>query len=359
MITDVNFPIIHYPSNLSAYDCGFMHGKSFSKEIKELAKIRKELMLAKNPLLENHIEQFAKLQWNETSLFDDQLIKEARGICDGANISIEDFVILNNYTDFRDIQLSDEGCTSISIHRKEKAIGQTWDMHSSAQNYICIIQRSDSIVFSLVGCLGMMGINNHEVFFGVNNINTTDAKPGILWPALVRKALSSKTTNEALHLVKKSKVTSGHNYLIGDKESSLHIEKTPTKEDIIDTLEKDDHGFIYHTNHCLGENVKEVEDKNSISSTTHNRESILLDFEKNSPINTSLELIELLKDHTGHPKSICSHFQSGAQDPSQTCGGGVYNYSSKEFHVWRGCPKESNYIAYDFQLNNVGEFCKI
>ncbi|MCP4914005.1 MAG: hypothetical protein GY909_12915 [Oligoflexia bacterium] len=354
MSIDVNFPVIEYGKSHPPTMWGEIHGESFREAIKELAGIRKDLMLAKNPTLKDKLHEYALLQWEATKSYSEDLHKEALGICDGANLSIEDFIIINNYTDFRDIQLPDEGCTTISVNRKSQGIGQTWDMHSSAQRYICLIKTPEQVVFSLVGCLGMMGVNKDKLFFGVNNINTTDATPAVIWPALVRKALTCKTTEEALKLVQSTSVTSGHNYIIGDGNTSLHIEKTPSKEDIIGHLKLNEQGMIYHTNHCLGENVTTVEDKTSISSTTHNREKILLEKDKSEPLQSAKDIISILKDHTGHPKSICSHYQSGAQDPSQTCGGGVFDYTNDNFHLWRGCPEESNYIARNFSINESG-----
>ena len=35
------------------------------------------------------------------------------------------------------------------------------------------------------------------------------------------------------------------------------------------------------------------------------------------------DMKDLLCDHEGYPRSICSHFESGSQDPSFTCGGAV------------------------------------
>ena len=60
--------------------------------------------------------------------------------------------------------------------------GQTWDMHSSAKNYVCVLDIDDpksdrrSIVFSLVGCVGMMGYTSSGTTVGVNNINTESKK---------------------------------------------------------------------------------------------------------------------------------------------------------------------------------------
>ena len=50
----------------------------------------------------------------------------------------------------------------------------------------------------------------------------------------------------------------------------------------------------------------------------------------------NLDLRIEIKDHEGYPKSICSHFESGVQDPSMTCGGAVAEYSANKYTFWRG-----------------------
>ena len=55
-------------------------------------------------------------------------------------------------------------------------------------------------------------------------------------------------------------------------------------------------------------------------------------------------------------KSICSHFESNAQDPSTTCGGALGSFKHNKFRFWRGCKEyDQNYIAYNFKLGEDKE----
>lgn len=353
MLIDVDFPIIPYLAKDTPFERGVKHGEKFKEAINELASIRKKLMLAKNPSLESSLEELAQDQFDISHHYAPDIADEMRGIAQGANCPLSDIVILNNYTDFRDIQLPDEGCST--IYKKTPDLnmaGQTWDMHSSAKRFICVIElpKTESpgaYIFSLVGCVGMMGINTNQVFIGVNNINTLNAKIGMIWPVLVRKCLQAKNLNEMRETLTKAPVTSGHNYLISNEEHAEHWEISPgIIEKVLDS--KTDQN-MYHTNHCLGLEMEKNEDKSSISSTTFPRFDILK--KRFSTIHNEEDFIGLLKDHEGYPKSICSHFESGAQDPSMTCGGATYNYAKKTFHMWRGCQEhDENYREYTFSL---------
>lgn len=341
---DVGFPHITYEGN-SPHEWGNMHGETYKEAIHELASIRKELMLARSPHLKNKIPDMALEQWLKTLEASPSLGLELKGIQEAANISIEDIVILNNYTDFRDIQLPEEGCSTVGFNKLNSVSGQTWDMHSSAKNYVCTIEKPGQfIVFSLVGCPGMMGVNKDGLFVGVNNINTRDAKPGILWPVFVRQCLEeAKNFSDFSKVVQKTQFTGAHNYLFSDGETIEHWEISPTKSRKASSLNKDQKGVVFHTNHCLDPEMVGIEEPLAQNSTSQNRYELLMD--KADGLETAQDLYELLQDHTGYPKSICGHFQSGAQDPSTTCGGGVYDHSSRKFKLWRGCPKEDdNYV---------------
>ena len=364
MNTNCQFPYIKYQSGKSSTEWGFSHGEEFRIGIRELAEIRKGLMLSKNPKLANKLDELALEQFALSRQFAPHIAEEIEGIAKGANLSITDLVILNNYTDFRDIKLPDEGCSTVHIQTPTEILsGQTWDMHRSAKNYMCMIHvpptenHSAQLVLTLVGCVGLMGVNAHNGLIGVNNINTTNAKTGLIWPLLVRATLASKTLGEMRSTLMNAPVTSGHNYLISSPEGGEHLEITPSVAEKISALKQGQVGGIFHTNHCMGDEIEKLEDKNSMSSTTFNRYHLLS--KKTYKVTGLADFKKLLTDHEEFPKSICSHFENGAQDPSFTCGGGVSDLRNGNHIFWRGCPiHDSDYKEYQFKLES-DDFKKI
>lgn len=349
-MSDQGFPHIQYDLKATPLQRGQAHGEEFSKGIKKLSGIRRDLMLQKSPHLKSRLSELSLMQQKMTQDYSPELFKELEGIAQGSGASLEDLIILNNYTDFRDIQLPDEGCTSIALKRTESVSAQTWDMHSSAKDYICSIELPGHwCVFSLVGCLGMMGVNKSGLFIGVNNINTSDARAGVIWSSFVRKYLEKKSFKEASDLLKSTPFTSGHNYLLSDGEKFQHWEASPTKLAMASEI-NNENSLIFHTNHCLTQELIEIEEKLSQNSTSLDRYEILKS--KSDQLQTADDVFELLQSHEGYPKSICGHFQSGALDPSITCGGAVYLHEKKSLKLWRGCPKEDdNYSERTITLN--------
>ncbi|MBY0412929.1 MAG: hypothetical protein K2Q18_02130, partial [Bdellovibrionales bacterium] len=309
MSTNCMFPYIEYAAGKSNYDWGLAHGESFRVAIAELAEIRRHLMLAKNPKLEVKLDELAMEQFEHSKKFAPHIASEIEAIAKGANLSLSDLVVLNNYTDFRDIILPEEGCSTVHIQTPDEILaGQTWDMHRSAKNYMCLIHvpannnHSSQLVLSLVGCVGLMGVTTDNTLIGVNNINTLNARTGLIWPLLVRKVLEEKSLAKMRSTLLSAPVTSGHNYIISSPEGGEHLEITPTVSEKVSALQAGQVGSVFHTNHCMGSEIKKIEDQTASSSTTHNRWALLS--KKTHKVFDLEDFKNLLSDHEEFPKSL-------------------------------------------------------
>lgn len=358
-MSDLGFPVIVYGRGETPFQWGCKHGESHRDGIREIVAIRANLLREKNAsLTPAEIERLAAEQWHHTADFDPLLAQELDGICTGAGISRTDVTVLNNYTDFRDIQGSDEGCSVVYILGPHGPIaGQTWDMHRSAKDYVCCIQipmmepDRTLVVFSIVGCVGMMGFSSCGSMVGVNNINTDGAVAGVMWPVLVRRLLNSMNHKEMVQQFRLAKVTSGHNYLIASRERADMWEVMPGLAEQVGELSAESPGFLFHTNHCVGERARLRELPAALSSTTHVRYELLA---KKVPSQRTLQdVYHLLNDHENYPKSICSNYQASSQDPSVTCGGAVGDMRRGEVIIWRGDELyDANFRRYVFHLSD-------
>ena len=175
-----------YDFHGSPRQVGRDHGETFRARIHELAAIRLELTLGRTDftsieeivaLGERHL---ATLKSHSGALHDELL-----GIGEGADIGAGELVVLNHYTDLRDLSRAtlydDQGCSALFVPGSPPVLGQTWDMHGSAAPYVEILRFAVEgaprcVTFSLTGCLGMAGINEHGVAVTINNLNTPTTK---------------------------------------------------------------------------------------------------------------------------------------------------------------------------------------
>ncbi len=354
---DVDFPIIEYSANKTPQEWGQMHGEAWREAIRELVAIRTDLLREKNAQFNpDTIRALAAQQWKVTEDFDSDLASELAGIAAGAAVAIDDIVVLNNYTDFRDIEVPDQGCSTIYVHRNENRLaGQTWDMHGSAKRFLCVLKipadqnRPESVVLSLVGCVGMMGYSRRGSMVGVNNINTSHARPGVLWPAVIRKLVHANSFAQQHEILPSAPLTSGRCFLLADREGGQLWEAMPELIECVGSLAGATSGQLFHTNHCVGNQSKEREIVSARSSTTEIRYRLL---ERKIGAVVDLQSAwDLLNDHEGYPRSICSHFQSMSFDPSFTCGGAIGDLGTGQVRMWRGDKLyDKNFVEHEFQL---------
>lgn len=360
-MTDQGFPVIEYRRGDAPREWGRAHGEAFREGIAELHDIRYGLMRQKNASLDDDsIERLAAEQWDATSRLNPELADEMRGISDGSGLSPAHVVIVNNYTDFRDIQMPDEGCSAVFVDTGEGPIaGQTWDMHGSAKRYVCCLrvpaQDGEMVLFSLVGCVGMMGYSSWGAMVGVNNINTDGARPGAVWPAVVRETLAERSHDAMVERLTTAEVTSGHNYLVASHHADSRAEMWEVMPDLAEMADRyrgAERPRLFHTNHCLGERAVSRETPGSMNSSTHIRYGLLE--KKIDAADTFDDVYDLLNDHENYPQSICSNHQTSDQDPSVTCGGAVGDLATRRVVMWRGDElHDDNFVRHEFRLGDV------
>jgi isopenicillin-N N-acyltransferase like protein len=245
---------------------GEAHGTLLKSQIEAVYQIRLELMLEKTDLeTEAQVLKLAHPHLAVLKDFDLELYDELLGIAKGSGLSPEQLIVVNHYTDLRDLgqrtledlpQQDPGGCSVLfKTTPQGPVLGQTWDMHGSAQDYVIVIELPDMILFSIAGCLGMTGLNRHGVGMTINNLNSLDATVGIVWPALVRGALRSLTADEARDTVMSARIGSGHHYVVADANAVYGIETSGTKKKIIQEGTDQIH---LHTNHCLDEEMQQT-----------------------------------------------------------------------------------------------------
>jgi isopenicillin-N N-acyltransferase-like protein len=271
-----------------AFERGVEHGQRLKKSVKTMAELRLQLMLSETDFkTEGEVIELARKHLPILKAFDAELFDELMGIAKGAGISPELVVVINHYTDMRDIRKApptDGGCSVIYTPTPHgPLLGQTWDVHGSATEHVFVLMLKDQMVLSVAGCLGMTGMNQHGVAITINNLISTDAQIGIIWPALVRKVLKCRSAEAGRDVVMNAPLGSGHHYVIADQNDLFAIETSGLQKKIIQSSARSPH---IHTNHCLDDEMRKTHTVKK-TSTTHERfdslKAIIKDVRLNSP----------------------------------------------------------------------------
>jgi isopenicillin-N N-acyltransferase-like protein len=169
----------------SAREQGRAHGEAFRGEIGSLADIRIHLCARMSGARPDQVLAMARHHVPVLEAFDRDLHDELTGIAEGAALDLASILVLNHYTDLRDLAMGEgapgvppaDGCSIVYAKTPEGPIAaQTWDMHASSIPYVMMLrvpeqgERPGAWVLSLTGCLGMAGVNQRGLAVLINNL---------------------------------------------------------------------------------------------------------------------------------------------------------------------------------------------
>ena len=331
----------------TARQAGQAHGETFRDRIHELAAIRLELTLGRTDFAS--IDEIIDLGWRHMDVLktcSQALYEEFCGIAEGAQIGTGELVVLNHYTDLRDLSrktlYDDQGCSAVFFPGNPPVLGQTWDMHGSASPYVEAMRfdvhgAPRCITFSLTGCLGMAGINEYGVAVTINNLNTPTTTIGVLWPGLVRMMLGCRSARQARALLEQVGVGSGHHYQIADTRDFYGIEALAGQQRVIDHWSRGQASELTyahaacHTNHCLNAEQAELEVLSSESTTFVRWNALKELLEDKDAEATPQKMWDLLSD----PR-LSMLISEEEPHRSATCGGLVFDWTQDQ-PVMRTC----------------------
>lgn len=302
---------------------GHEHGEHLRESVRTMAAARMELMF-REPQFKSKQQVFELAAQHLPILeaYDQDLYAELIGIAKGAGISPEEAVVLNHYTDLRDIG----GCTMVFVPSASgNLLGQTWDIDASALDHVVLLKFEGSLVLTVAGCLGLTGFNSRGVGICINNLSSLDARIGLVWPALVRKVLKASSAQQGRDLVMNAPLGSGHHYAIGDSKDFFGIETSGTQKKL---THKGTHNPYFHTNHCLDQEIARCSTVRAGSTTYTRYAQAERSLAKHVPENLA-ELWKVLAEVS---------LQPGANPASNvaTCGAMAMNLTTGDYKACRG-----------------------
>ena len=345
--------VLELPAGVAPRMWGRIHGESFRGEIKALAEIRTYLCTRVGTFkTREQVMVCAAAHLPVLERYDAALYDELVGIAEGAAVTPEEIVVANHYTDLRDLDpdpatwrpaptkddpapfapgkggVVADGC---SLFFSSRILAQTWDMHATAIPYVMAIKMPDAVLLSVTGCLGMAGMNSAKVGIAINNLFSTDATLGVVWPAIVRKALREKTARAAMDVVATSPIGSGHHYFVADAHDAFGLETSGTRRKSIPVDKQ-----YCHTNHCLDADI-EARSKVPPTSTTFDRQKFLEADLARAQVHDLDDAWKRLGSTDGWPRSICTNMATAeAPHGVATCGAIAMNLITGDVYVQQG-----------------------
>lgn len=346
----------------SFYEMGLAHGKAFRDEIHLFTEDRIKLsgsdVWTGRKLGREAILELADACVAEHEAYSPELMDELRGISDATGLSLGELIINNGFTDFIDVvyakgeehapkepELHYDDCTAFLVSNDLTAdghsmYGQTWDMHATATPYVMLLHgKPDNapkfLSFTITGCLGMIGMNEHGITVGINNISGGDGQIGVTWIFVVRKILMQDNIEDALQCILDAKLAGAHNYLLMDKHGKgYNIEAMSTRNHVTEL----NGNSLAHTNHCLVDYTRDVERDRAEASMASSKARLARAYEllKDKGV-TPEKLMALTRDN----QAIC--VRPTAPWYTESSGAAIMRPATGDFWACWGLPAENEY----------------
>ena len=284
------------------------------------------------------------------------LTEEMEALAEASGLSAAECVIVGGFTDFVDAVRSqanaaheEDNCTAVlvpdGLAEGHGFLAQTWDMHDSATEHVILLDIAPetgpgAFVYSTVGCLGQIGLNDAGIAVGINNLTAANGKIGVTWPFVVRKALQQTDIEAALACVVEAELAGAHNYLLLDRNGrGYNVEAMPSCR----TVTKLEDSPLVHTNHCLDADARREQAKRPPalleSSEGRLRRADEL-FASRDPV-TLERLVALTRDPV-----VCHRSQPPFHIESS--GAAIMRPATGELWAVWGLPSENEYEAFRF-----------
>ncbi|MDH3498990.1 MAG: C45 family peptidase [Acidimicrobiia bacterium] len=335
---------------------GTAHGAAFADELRAYTDDR--LALSGSGTWSNHpasTDQLLSLAEELLPAHEEyapDLHAEMLAMATAGGISAAEAVIVGGFTDFVDAVRGrfgdapqEDNCTAVLVPSAAAVdalglLGQTWDMHDTAAAHVVLLELEQgdalfALVFTTVGCLGQIGMNEAGICVGINNLTAARGRVGVTWPFVVRKALQQTDLDDAVKSVLDADLAGAHNFLLMDRDGrAVNIEAMPQAVHVTEVAEQP----FAHTNHVLDPDVAVHEAERSVML----RESSTARLERARELITAtpvspIDLMAMTRDRD----AICQV----ATPPYyvESCGAAIMRPATGDFWAVSGRPDLNDY----------------
>ena len=278
---------------------------------------------------------------------------ELSGIARAAQLTPPQILAMNGLTDLRDAlswgapPAVAGACTATLVAAERTPDGrarlaQNWDLASENGPYVVAVHRRpdsgpETWSVTTVGCLSLVGINEHGLAVGTTNLRTRDARVGVPYLNLLHRALESDNAEQAAGWIAGARRAGAHSYLLADaSERVIALECSASRAQRIELRD----GVHVQCNHCLEPENREIESDTPMRSS-HARYARMKALLGAQPRLRSRDLQAFLADTEGGTLAICRDDFDGISTNASM----VLTPSAPEFLACAGLPSSGGWVS--------------
>lgn len=315
----------------TGYEIGCGHGEALRDQIKEFFATAWDVHAANLAVKTDQEGLIAFCHRNAGFLkkYSPELMEELKGVAAGSGLSVENLVFLNSFLEMEDLRppglggqlLSDRlwGCTTFNVLPKagkdgKPYLGQTFDMEQYYSKFNVILrikpkQGPEVLTYTFAGILGLNGMNSRGVGLVINKVVANDARQGVIYPFVARKALMQERIGDSLGAAIFASRASGVVYQLASADGVAFCAETSAGYYELLPFEE----VIAHTNHYVAPSMRRYETPNWLShGGSYVRSQVANQRLKEAVGQIDPDfLMAMTRDHTNYPRCICTHGWEG------------------------------------------------
>ncbi len=331
-------------------EMGRQIGEGFRAKIQHHLQNTRELINSTNETLELDWDG-ARMQGRKYIPFAQErypeYVEELLGISEGANVEIDDVVMVNALEAVTMDALHLSKCTSLAVSENNTADGhvlighnEDWIPEDEPDVYLVHAEPTNDPPFLAMtygALLPNIGFNAYGIAQTCDSVYPNDSRIGIPRVVVSRTVLAAKTPTEAIRQILIPRRAAGYAHLIAHESGEIYTVEVSSRKFAI--LSAQD-GYMVHTNHYLDPNMQLVEyEPDELISTRvrYFRADRLL---RSSNAHTVKSLQNIQCDHINFPNSICNHAEDDMDplDREKTVNSMVIDLTARTMHIAWGNP---------------------
>lgn len=334
------------------YACGEQYGMQAKGKIHAGVAVYKNYFAKTSGKSWEQIKEYAMSYLPVIQQAMPEVLEEARGIASGAEISMDELMVLNCRYEITKFPKAPE-CTTAAILPEASRTHTTylvknWDYKEAVIPNIVIlhIEQADGtriLGLTEAGQMVREGFNSHGIGLCNNMIQSVydDWDVGIPVTFLRRKVLACKTFEEARDILIHAQRSVSNNMMLASAAgAAADIEAYPGGANLLAPVD----GILTHANHFVVH--QQLDSRVGPKNRDVRLESLLR--KRQGEIDVPY-IMECMKDHEYYPESICAHNSNlpGYElKDFMTVASLIVDFSENAAHICAGPPCEGEYLRY-------------
>jgi isopenicillin-N N-acyltransferase like protein len=322
------FPIIRV-SSADPFERGRQYGEQAAEYIRGSVDVYEETFAYYTGLDWPEIRALAGEFREPIAAYDERIMREIEGIAEGAALPVEDVLAVNVRTEVM-YGIGAAGtaeCTSFYVGPGASAnghvlVGQNWDWRKRCEKTTVLVEIEQGssgpkfVMLAEAGLVGKLGFNDHGLAVAANLLISDLDRGDRLVPfhVVLRGILNSRTIEEALAAIVRSKRAASANYLLGSAAGAgLNVETGPGGVETVFLVQPIDDLLAHANTFTCSINFGDL-GLETVPDSPGRAMRMDMNLREHHGSLTRDRLAELLRDHDGNPGSVCRH-ENEAEPP--------------------------------------------